>query len=370
MGRRGSILDSITTRVGARIDEALLGALSMRFQRRRRDSDEARTHEAARHGDRRAALEELIAFYRPLQLEDAFFPSPPSPRLVAEQRRGALPGGGRIVDVKWESRYVPTWDKARADYLSFDANRWVFARLYEQPAAAPSVLCIHGYTGGNFFVEERAFVARWIYGLGVNVAMIALPFHGARAVDLDGKTRAASWPSTNPARTNEGFGQAIWDARSVLRLLVARGARPEAAAIGMSLGGYTASLLATVEELVGLCAYIPVASFADLMWDHGESSPERARAERDGITRDLLKEAYRVHTPIARAPRLPSERVVIASSAGDRIAPPEHAEWLAAHFGCRELRLPGGHLLQVGRGEAFRAFARVLASQGLLRNRD
>jgi dienelactone hydrolase len=367
MARRRGLVDSITTRVGARIDEALLGALTMRFQRRRRDAEEARTHEAARHGDRRAALEELIAFYRPLG--DDFFPSPATPRLVAEERRGVLPGGGRVVDVKWESGYEPAWERARADYLAFEPNRWVVARLYEQPAPAPSVVCIHGYTGGNFFVEERAFVARWIYGLGVNVAMFALPFHGPRAVDESGR-RAGSWPSTNPARTNEGFGQAIWDARSLMRLLVARGARPETAAIGMSLGGYTASLLATVEELVGLCAYIPVASFADLMWDHGERSPERARAEREGITRELLKEAYRVHTPLARVPRLPSERVVIASSAGDRIAPPEHAAWLATHFGCRELRLPGGHLLQIGRGEAFRAFARVLAAQGLLRERD
>jgi pimeloyl-ACP methyl ester carboxylesterase len=61
--------------------------------------------------------------------------------------------------------------------------------------------------------------------------------------------------------------------------------------------------------------------------------------------------------------------MLVVSAAGDRIAPPEHAERLAAHFGCEELRMRGGHVLQLGRGDAFRALARKLAEAGLIERR-
>jgi pimeloyl-ACP methyl ester carboxylesterase len=76
-----------------------------------------------------------------------------------------------------------------------------------------------------------------------------------------------------------------------------------------------------------------------------------------------------VHTPLLRRPLVAPERMLVVAAEGDRIAPPEHAARLAAHFGCEQVRFAGGHVLQLGRGVAFRALARKLASAGLIERR-
>ena len=39
---------------------------------------------------------------------------------------------------------------------------------------------------------------------------------------------------------------------------------------------------------------------------------------------------------------------------------------LAKHFGCEELRFSGGHLMQLGRGDAFRTIIKRMAGLGLV----
>jgi len=345
---------SWVSRLGAVVDDALLGAVTHRFSRRKAPNHSATPDLRAPH-DRRALLLELTAAYAGLDL----FPVPArTPRILAEERRGALPGGGTIVDVKWASGWEPVWSRARDEYLSFEPNRFAYARLYLQPSTAPSIVCVHGYGGGHFAVEERAFPARWLYKIGLNVALPVLPFHGRR------KAEGAVWPSVNVARTNEGFGQTVWDLRALRAILAARGGG-EFAMAGMSLGGYSSSLFATVDEVALVVPMIPVASFPDLFWDHGERSETRQRAERDGVTLPMLRDAMRAHTPLDRTPRVTGRRALVISADGDRIAPPDHGTRLARHFACEELRLPGGHLLQTWRGEGFRTLGRRLTELGL-----
>jgi hypothetical protein len=102
------------------------------------------------------------------------------------------------------------------------------------------------------------------------------------------------------------------------------------------------------------------------LWQHNEGRPQRLRAEREGVTLELWRSALAVHTPLLRKPTVPPERTLVLSAEGDRIAPPEHAEMLARHFGCEEVRFVGGHVLQFGRGEAFKALARRLDEAGLV----
>jgi pimeloyl-ACP methyl ester carboxylesterase len=209
------------------------------------------------------------------------------------------------------------------------------------------------------WIEERAFVARWLYGVGLDVVLFTLPFHGRRGLD------APVWPSVNVGRTNEGFAHAIHDLRAFMRTLSG-----PVAVTGMSLGGYTTSLLATVAPEIQFAApMIPVASFPDLLWMHGEGRAERARAEREGITLEMLQDAMAMHTPLLRKPLVSSERMLVICADGDRIAPPQHAHRLAKHFGAEELRFAGGHLFQVGRGDAFRAIVKRMAALDLLPKR-
>jgi pimeloyl-ACP methyl ester carboxylesterase len=222
-------------------------------------------------------------------------------------------------------------------------------------------VCLHGYGGGPFVFEERAFPTRWLYKLGFDVAVFQLPFHGRR-----GGPSAPIWPSVNVARTNEGFAQAIHDLRALTGWLRAERGELPLVVLGMSLGGYTTALWATVDELAFAAPMIPVASFPDLLWAHGEGRSERARAEREGITVEMLRQAMACHTPLLRVPKTAPERMLVLSAAGDRIAPPEHARRLSEHFGCESLEFDGGHVLQVGRGAAFRAVGRRLGALGLL----
>jgi hypothetical protein len=337
--------------VGGLVDGVILRAMHIRAERQ---------PPASRY-DQRQLLSELTAFYS--KLGDGLFPAP-SPIAPASERRGGLSDGGEIVDLAWPSGYQPFWERARAAYNAWEPNRRACARLFRHPRPQdagkpkrPLIVLVHGYGAGQFFIEERAFPVRWLYSLGLDVALFTLPFHALR-----GGRNAPIWPSVNPTRTNEGFGQAIYDLRSLLRWLDA----PRRAVAGMSLGGYTTALLSTIEALDFACALIPVASFPDLFWEHGEGRPERLRAEREGITLDMLRAAMAVHTPLMRAPKTAPERMLVLSAAGDRIAPPQHADRLAKHFGCQQEQFAGGHVLQVGRRHAFATLAERLTAVGII----
>ncbi|HZS41912.1 MAG TPA: hypothetical protein VFF06_34015 [Polyangia bacterium] len=354
------LYERFATQLGGALDDVILSALSGRFARRRAST--GRDSEFPHAQDRRALLAEAIAFYRRPEIlsGERFFRAPPEPR-PSEERRGNLPQGGAVVDLKWPSEFEPSWDAVRADYLHHEPNRFAYARAFLKPRPAASIICLHGYRSGSFFVEERAFVARWLYSLGLNVVLFQLPFHAKRGGD-----GAPIWPSVNVARTNEGFAHAVFDLRALAGWLARRTDGAPLAMTGMSLGGYTTALYATVEKLAAAAPMIPVASFPDLLWAHGEGRPERARAEREGITLAMLRDSMAVHTPLERKPLLDGDRVLVVSAEGDRIAPPEHATRLARHFAAEELRFAGGHVLQLGRGDAFRALARRLGQLGIL----
>jgi len=263
-----------------------------------------------------AALAEVSSFYaaRAGELFAAPPPAAPKQRAVRE-----LPGG-EVVDLSWESRYEPLHPGEQRRYASLAENRLARARLFRHDAPSPAVICVHGYSGGHLPIEEHLFSARWLYSLGLDVALLVLPFHGLRAARIG----APLFP--NPARvslTNEAFGQAIFDLRALVGYLLDR----EASAVGvlgMSLGGYTAALAATVEP-------------------------------------------FAAHTPTRRPPVLTGERVLVIAGDSDRITPRSHAERLRTHFGPGPFHVfAGGHLLQIGHGGALRAMARFLNELDIL----
>jgi hypothetical protein len=138
--------------------------------------------------------------------------------------------------------------------------------------------------------------------------------------------------------------------------------------MGMSLGGYTTALWASVDaDLAFAIPIIPAVSMSTLMWRHGSRSPARRRAERAGVNQELLDRAFAIHSPLVRPVRLLPERLLIVAGKGDRITPPDQARALWKHWGKPPIHwFPGGHLAQVGRGNAFRAIRQRLTDVGLL----
>jgi pimeloyl-ACP methyl ester carboxylesterase len=213
------------------------------------------------------------------------------------------------------------------------------------------VVLIHGYLGGHWGIEERAWPLEWMRRIGLDVALALLPFHALRSGGNPPRV-----PGADARYNNEGFRQAMWDLRSLIGYLKARGA-PAVGVMGMSLGGYATSLLATVEEGLSFAVpIIPLASIADFARDHGRlggrhESPAQHQA---------LEEASWLVSPFARRSKVASDRMLIVGAEADRITPIAQAERLARHFSAPLHRLYGGHLLQLGRGEAFREIRRLL----------
>lgn len=353
---------NLFTRASAAIDRSVV-----RFMERRMAPRTPRIDP----GDARVRLIELAATYSAdtLGAPSPFFPAPPPAAMVLKPQ-GDGPLGTHVVDLSWPSEYAPFHPAAHDLHMRVTENLTAHARWWTSGKGRPTIVLLHGWGGGNHWVTARSFMVPYWLRHGFDVAAFVLPFHGDRAPGTSVARSGALFPSPNPLRTNEGFGQAIFDLRALAMYLRSRGSSA-IGAMGMSLGGYTTSLWASIagpDDVGGLdfaVAMIPAVSMAKLFWSHGENSPTRARAAKAGVTEELLAEVFAVHAPTTRPARLPRERLAVIAGRGDRITPPDQAETLAAHWGVTVQWFDGGHLAQVGRGDALREVRRQLGALGL-----
>jgi pimeloyl-ACP methyl ester carboxylesterase len=270
----------------------------------------------------------------------------------------ALPGG-EALDLSWPSGYQALHPLYAETQARCPENAVCQARWFRhQGVPAPALICLHGWGAGRFALEERAYPVSWLYRKGFDVLLATLPFHARRAPR---DRRTPMFPSTDPVRTNEGFAQAVLDLRELVLWLRQRGA-PAVCLTGMSLGGFTSALVATVEPaLEAVIPIIPFASLPELLWQHGAGTPAQQRALSAGIDLSRFSAAFAATTPLLRRPILAPGRMLVVGGERDRVTPLRHAERLAQHFqGSELLTFPGAHLLQVGRGQVFRAMGRFL----------
>ncbi len=311
--------------------------------------------------ERAEALRRVAERYQP-HVADAsgFFlrPETPSPELAKVRRFGQ----GEVVDARWDSGYRPFAEELADRYLSFEENTRAHARLFLHDEPAPTIVLVHGYLGGVHAFEEKAWPLRWLFDKGLDVVLFVLPLHGERRAP--GRPK---FPSSDPRITIEGFRQAVWDFRALQAFLAARGA-PAVGVMGMSLGGYTTALLATlVVELRFAIPFIPLASIADFARDGDRLVGTASQRRRQHA---LLEEALAVVSPLSRAPKVAPEGRLVVAARGDRITPPAHAKRLASHLQAPLEIFTGGHILQLGRRQGFRAVGRLLGELGLLSGRD
>jgi pimeloyl-ACP methyl ester carboxylesterase len=338
------------------VDRAVIAAMQVRNRRVRRAA------EALDHQQRLIRLAEVrLAYCAPHLVSgtDAYF-EPPVAVSVAEQWVRALPGGGQVAELSWPSAFEPFHGSVRDAYLAHGPNRTAYARLYTAGPGGgrPVAILVHGYMAGQWAFEERIWPIRWMNRHGLDVALAILPFHGPRARNA----AAPPFPGADPRFTNEGFRQVVADLRVLERVLRDRGA-PAVGVMGMSLGGYSTALLATVQpDLAFAVPIIPLASIADFARDNGRlGTGERAIAQHAA-----LELANHVVSPLARPSLLAPERVLVIGAEDDRITPIAHARRLARHFDTPLLTLPGGHLLQAWRTPAFRAVKAMLRRHGIV----
>lgn len=340
----------------ARLDRGVIETMERRLAGAR-DRAVAR---GAGPGGARARLDELAARYAPaVAAPERMFPAPP-PAALTEHPVGDGPHGARVTDLEFPSDYQPFSADYLDEFLGYAANLTARARRYRLPSAQPrpTVVCLHGWGGGAPWLEAHAFAAAYWLRHGLDVVLFELPFHGRRLPS--GRARGSMFPGPHVVRTNEAFGQAIWDLRALAGALAERG--HAVGALGMSLGGYTTALWASLDARLQFAVpWIPAVDLAELMWRHGDDSPARRRAAADGVDLDALRDALAVHAPLRRSPVIAAERRMIVAGRGDGITPPSQAERLWEHWGRGAIHwFPGGHLAQLGRAEALRAVRRRL----------
>lgn len=349
------MINDLLARAASEIDRAFSRAALQTTRRARTQGPES-----LGHNERMRALEVIQGIYsRPDHFieQASFFPTPtaPSPML----RRVRTISGGEVLDASWPSELSPFCPEVAEKYLSHAENRSAAARLFlHKDRPRPAAILIHGYRAGQFAIEERIWPVTWLFDRGLDVALAVLPFHAVR-----GSGRGAPrFPSNDPRVTNEGFRQAVFDLGALRRFLIDRGA-PSVGVMGMSLGGYTSSLLATLEDgLSFVVPIIPLASLADVARQNGRLVGD---ADQQRAQHAALDEAHRVVSPFGRPSRIPRERVLVVGAAFDRITPIDHAERLARHFGAPLEVMRGGHIVQVNRPDGFRAVGRMLGRLGL-----
>ncbi|MDC0743486.1 alpha/beta hydrolase family protein [Polyangium mundeleinium] len=355
------MLRSLLSTAASRFDTAVGGALLLR---RGRPKSPQPDPEALGHAARMEALALLRSIYDlPEHYELGFFPTPaPLTPSITRVRPMGGPEPGTVLDLTWPSRFDPIAADVRERYLSHEANATAAARLFLHAGPArPAAILIHGYRCGQYRLEERIWPVQWLYDRGLDVALFVLPFHAVRSHESSPR-----FPGSDPRVTNEGFRQTVLDLRALLSFLRDRGSEA-VGVMGMSLGGYSTSLLSTVDDRVAFAVpIIPLASLADVARAAGRfvGSPEEQRRQYEE-----LDAVHRVVSPFARPSRIPSDQVLVLAASEDKITPVDHARRLADHFNAPLETFHGGHLLQFGRADAFRAVGRMLGRLGLFSRR-
>ncbi|MAE93775.1 MAG: hypothetical protein CL910_03865 [Deltaproteobacteria bacterium] len=264
--------------------------------------------------------------------------------------RERVPRLGSIEQLRFESEYVARDPEIRDAYASIASNQTAVAHLFRHgDRPRPTLVCIHGYGMGRIGLDAWQWdIDTWHRGLGLDLAMPVLPLHGPRA---PGRRSGAGFLDGHPLQTNAAFGQAIWELRRLIGWLRQQGA-PAVGVTGMSLGGYTTALLASLEQGLA-CAIptIPAVSLSELLAQDLSEEALRAR-EREGLDAALWEKAWAPHAPLGHRPRVAPEARLIVGARADRICPPAQTHALWKHWDEPSLHwTPGSHLAPIGRGE-------------------
>jgi dienelactone hydrolase len=388
-------------RIAKGVDLTFAGlALNPPASMRRKSSAEGLGHAA-----RMLGLHTIAAFYNreALAAPGSFFPPPPPMKPALTRVRTFEWGGesGEVLDLAWPSAFAPLWTRdavgaameampARAreemglgqdesvaaamhrigldrsgdlvvKYMAARRNQTAYARWYRHTdGPKPCVAVLHGYMTGAFALEERLWPVRKMFESGLDVAITVLPFHGPRRSETRG-LRPPAFPSADPRFTIEGFRQLVNDHEALFDYLL-EGRVASIGVMGMSLGGYGAALLSTLDARLRFGVFvIPLAAIEDFAHTHGRFTGD---AHQQSAQRAAMQRAQSQISPLTRAPLLRGDQVIVVAGESDWVTGVRHAQRLSAHFDARTVTFEGGHLLQFGLGRTVGAAWNALRTNG------
>jgi hypothetical protein len=261
-----------------------------------------------------------------------------------ERIRRARSLGRQFEHLSFESGYEPrVGEPGRMRWMDYapcrTAHAWVLRRDGRE---RPWMVCIPGYSMGMPYVDLPFFQVDWLLEeLGVNVAIPVLPFHGPRRIH---RISGDGYFAGDCLDTLHAQTQAVWDIRRLLAWIRTAGASA-IGVYGVSLGGYTAALIAALEEdLACVVAGVPPSDFCRLAQHHTPSAILR-RGEELGFDWRRASDLFRVVSPLALQPRVAWERRYLFGGTADRIVPEAHVRDLWEHWQRPStIWYPGSHM--------------------------
>jgi pimeloyl-ACP methyl ester carboxylesterase len=289
----------------------------------------------------------------------AFFHEPARTRVDAVREADWYhfrPEDGDALSLTFESPFQPVNPRLREAYLSHQRNRTARAQYWcHQDGPRPTLVVVHGFVADPYWLNTRFLALPWFYKQGYDVLLYTMPFHGERQGKFS-PFSGSGFFSHGISHINEAFAQTIHDLRIFLHWLRQRGT-PDIGVTGISLGGYTSSLLSCIDEELGfVIPNVPVVSLMDLMMSWWPLNLTVRNAMRlNGMSLTDLRHVTAMHSALTWKSRVPAERQLIVGGAGDRFVPPKQVWLLHQHWRqCRMHWFPGNHLVHLDQGRYLR----------------
>lgn len=301
-----------------------------------------------------------------LEAPESYHDDPPTPSRVEVVSERAL--DQRFEHLSFPSGYRPHPGEPGGERWSAQAhNRTAHAYvLRHAERGAPWLVCFHGFGMGRPALDLRAFRTQQLHrDLGLNVAAVVLPMHGPRQVP--GARRGEGFMSINLTDSVHGMAQAAWDARSVIRWIASSDPGAPVGVYGVSLGGYVAALVASLEEgLACVIAGIPATDIPALYRRHSPPAVRR-RALESGALGPEADAVHSVVSPLVLEPKPERGRRFVFAGLGDRMSTAGQAGRLWEHWDRPRIEwYPGGHVGFFFAGGVQRFVVEALDDAGLL----
>lgn len=293
-----------------------------------------------------------MAFYERVP-RSALFPPPPA---VHEPRRGRCYSVFRVdcENLVFDSPHVPLHPEEAARYLSYSTLHRFFVRRLRRVGPPPrrAVVYLHAWMIPGAQAPDSAFAAMLSRKLDCDVYNVEQVHHGRRQVPYS-PYHGLHFFTADMAFSFEALRQAVIDARTVIRYLLASGQYDDVGLVGISLGGAIATVAACLEP--DLTFALPIVSHIDIA-DALRHAPAAAHIRhmlnRFGVTFDELARLNHVLATSWLEPAIERERMVFMPATRDAYMRPEALYRQVERWpGVKVRWLEGGHitgLLQLG----------------------
>ncbi|UCC13344.1 MAG: hypothetical protein JSW21_07995 [Gammaproteobacteria bacterium] len=326
-----------TARLGAEVgtDEAVLGVASITMG----------TFASGEQSRIAAEVEMAVECFEDqgwLKSPASFHPAPPMLEAEEVDLKDASVSRIAYEVMSFDSGFAPRTEVPGSQrYAGYAPCRRAYAWILRGDEGAPWLVNVHGLGMGLPWLDFKVLQADLLRRLGLNLVFPILPLHGPRALSV---VSGRGYLTGEVMDTIHAESQALWDIRRIIGWLWGQGA-DRIGLHGVSLGGYTVSLMAALEEgLRCAIAGIPAVDPAWLLSWHSSAAAQQA-CESEGLTLERLTEVLRVVSPLAMDPLVPEAHRYIYAGRADRFVPPVVVERLYDHWGQPKTHwYPGAHL--------------------------